>query len=61
MLFGRVGIAFGPQHPQGLDDLRTGVGRIDDLVDVPQFCSLVRVGKFLAVFRDQPLAFLTGV
>ena len=30
--------------------LRTGVGRIDDLVDVTQFGGLVGIGEFFAVF-----------
>src|SRR5438046_4985774 len=50
VLFGRVGVALGFEHAQGGDEVRAGIARLDDRVNVTALSGDARVGKFLAEF-----------
>ena len=45
--------AFGDEHVEAGDDLASGVGGVDDFVDVTTFGSDVRVGVLLDVLVDK--------
>src|SRR5262250_3109251 len=54
MLLRRVLVALVLQHLERADEPRTGVLRLDDLVDVAQLRRLVRVRERAAILGDEP-------
>ena len=52
MLLRRVRVTLCGGHPQGVNQLRASLLRLDDVVNVPFLCRHVRVGKFVFKFLD---------
>ena len=52
MLLGRQADSLGSQHVESTDDALTGLGRFDNIIDIAELGSNIRVVEVLFVFRN---------